>query len=235
MIHTLHGNFGLPTDWDAALPQGIPAKSWHLWEIRRHHPEARTLTGFATWFNQQIAALPGEGPRVLAGYSMGGRLALHVLLDQPALWHRILLISAHPGLANGEERTARLALDAAWQRRCHEEAWPEVCAAWHAQPVLQSSSPPSDPGETGPWRAEIADAFTGWSLGQQQQAGSALNQQAVSGFWMAGGADPKFSQLALTASHAAARFHAAIVPDSGHRLLSDQPGAVQTWLQHLHG
>jgi hypothetical protein len=58
MIHALHGNFGLPTDWDAALPPAVPARAWHLWEIRRHHPEARTLTGFATWFNDQVAALP---------------------------------------------------------------------------------------------------------------------------------------------------------------------------------
>ena len=82
MIHALHGNFGLPSDWEAALPDGVPAKAWPLWEIRRYHPEARTLTGFATWFNNQVAALTDNGPRILAGYSLGGRLALHVLLNQ---------------------------------------------------------------------------------------------------------------------------------------------------------
>ena len=118
MIHALHGNFGLPSDWAAALPPGRPAKAWDLWEIRRHHPEARTLTGFAAWFNQQIAALPDTGPHLLAGYSLGGRLALHVLLDRPALWSQVLLLSTHPGLTTEAERPPRLAHDLAWQERC---------------------------------------------------------------------------------------------------------------------
>ncbi len=235
MIHALHGNFGLPSDWDAALPPGVPARAWHLWEIRRHHPEARTLTGFATWFNHQVAALPDKGPRILAGYSLGGRLALHVLLDRPALWHRALLLSTHSGLTNEDERTARLAHDVRWHDRCLKAPWESVLQGWNTQAVLAGSSPVHAAGITEPWRNEIADAFEGWSLGHQEIGLGRLEQLRVPGVWMTGGDDPKFSALARSAMEILPSFHFQTIPQAGHRLLSETPHAIRSCLQELAG
>ena len=228
MIHALHGNFGLPSDWDAALPPEIPAKAWHLWNIRRHHPETYTLTGFATWFNNQIAALPPDPNRILAGYSLGGRLALHVLVDRPALWHRALIISAHPGLTTDAERPARRAQDALWKGRCLTRPWPEVCAAWNAQSLLHSTATLPDLSAFQPWSPEIAGAFDGWSLGRQENLLIRYSPLPCRGLWLAGGNDDKFSSIARAAVEALPGFSLQLIPKSGHRLLRDQPAAIQS-------
>lgn len=227
MIHALHGNFGLPSDWDAALPPGVPAKTWHLWEIRRRHPETHTLTGFATWFNNQIEALPPDPCRTLAGYSLGGRLALHVLADRPALWHRALLLSTHPGLGDDGERTARLAHDLNWQTRSLEKPWPEVCAAWNAQAVFQGDDTAPDLLPLEPWRQEIAGAFDGWSLGRQGTSTSLLRGITVPGLWLTGAEDAKFAALAGSASLHLPSLNMVTIPHSGHRLLHEAPQALR--------
>ena len=231
MIHALHGNFGLPSDWDAALPPGVPARAWHLWDIRRHHPEALTLTGFATWFNDEVAALPDKGPRVLAGYSLGGRLALHVLQDRPELWHRALLLSTHPGLTTTAARQERLRHDLFWQTRCLTDPWPQVCAAWNAQPVLQSNAPLPDLTLLEPWRLEIAGAFSDWSLGQQEIPPHPLH---ISGYWITGTQDVKFHSLDPTLLPGPF-FNPLAAEGAGHRLLLEAPTMVRAILAQTPG
>src|SRR4051794_26310070 len=51
-------------------------------------------------------------PAVVAGYSMGGRLALALALRRPEQVRRLVLVSASPGLASAEERARRRAADA---------------------------------------------------------------------------------------------------------------------------
>ncbi len=48
---------------------------------------------------------------VLAGYSMGGRIALHVALALGARVQRLVLIGASPGIADPAQRAARRADD----------------------------------------------------------------------------------------------------------------------------
>lgn len=226
MIHALHGNFGLPTDWDAVLPPDVPAKAWHLWEIRRHHPEARTLTGFASWFNDQIAALPTSGPRLLAGYSLGGRLALHVLLERPALWQGVVLLSTHPGLETAAGRAGRRAHDAAWRERCRVDPWESVLKAWNAQPVLADSQPSIDSAPAQVWRAEIAGAFGDWSLGSQEFLLPFLTHSRVPVLAMAGERDAKFLTLAGNLRNCRPGHSLRVISGAGHRLLQDSSGAV---------
>ena len=58
-----------------------------------------------------------EEPVTLAGYSMGGRIALHAALALGDRIERLVLIGASPGLADPAERTARSGADAALAAR----------------------------------------------------------------------------------------------------------------------
>jgi 2-succinyl-6-hydroxy-2,4-cyclohexadiene-1-carboxylate synthase len=83
------------------------------------------------------------GPRfALAGYSQGGRLALHVALAHPERVSRLVLVSATAGIEDAAERARRRAADealAAWIA-ADGRLMSEVADRWGAQPLFASQS-----------------------------------------------------------------------------------------------
>jgi 2-succinyl-6-hydroxy-2,4-cyclohexadiene-1-carboxylate synthase len=77
----------------------------------------------------------------LAGYSMGGRIALHAALALPARVQRLVLIGASPGLADPGERAARAAADEALARDIEGLSIEDFARRWAATPVLAGQSP----------------------------------------------------------------------------------------------
>ena len=95
------------------------------------------VTGFEQaheWLCEELAARGIEHYR-LAGYSLGGRLALYHASQSPAGLRAILLENCHPGLPEAE-RAARLAHDEGWARRFEQEPLPLVLADWYRQGVF---------------------------------------------------------------------------------------------------
>src|SRR3954471_6201788 len=76
-----------------------------------------------------LAALVDE-PHVLAGYSMGGRVALHAALARPRLVQRLVLVGASPGLAVETERAERRAADEALADRIEAIGVEAFAAEW---------------------------------------------------------------------------------------------------------
>jgi len=74
-----------------------------------------------------------EDPIVLAGYSMGGRIALHAALSLGARVRRLVLIGASPGIADPAERAARAAADAALAERIEAIGVEAFVREWGAQ------------------------------------------------------------------------------------------------------
>jgi 2-succinyl-6-hydroxy-2,4-cyclohexadiene-1-carboxylate synthase len=84
----------------------------------------------------RLEALLGGGAPVLAGYSMGGRLALALALRRPERVGRLVLVSASPGLASDEERAARRKADAALAERIERIGLEAFAREWGAQPLF---------------------------------------------------------------------------------------------------
>lgn len=80
-------------------------------------------------------------PAVWAGYSMGGRMALHVALAHPEQVEGLVLISTTPGIENPEEREARRAADHALAARAQTEGTETFLDWWLAQPLFGALSP----------------------------------------------------------------------------------------------
>ena len=229
MIHSLHGNAGLPDDlMPLVLASGQPFHAWHLWRTLAERPEADSFDAFGIHLNG-TAARDTQRPRILLGYSLGARLALHALTQQPQLWDAAILISAHPGLRTDEERAARLPQDHAWAVRFLRDAWPDVMAAWNAQPVLAGETIPStDRRLIETWRREIAHACDVWSLGRQADLRPLLPSVRCPVLWITGARDEKFTALAAESCSLLPHARHAIIPDAGHRVHLDQPSAVAT-------
>lgn len=79
------------------------------------HGDASTLAdldlhGVASHLSSAIAPTL-DGPSVWIGYSLGGRVALHVVLDHPEVVSGLVLIGATAGILDAQERAARAAQD----------------------------------------------------------------------------------------------------------------------------
>ena len=93
----LAGFLGAPQDWHPFNLNGVrigqfPATNFDEW---------------ASAFNAYIENKKFANP-ILMGYSLGGRLGLHGLIQAPSLWKGGIIISAHPGLASGVLKKERL-------------------------------------------------------------------------------------------------------------------------------
>src|SRR5829696_3203328 len=79
----------------------------------------------------------------LAGYSMGGRIALSIALHPAARDRvcRLVLIGASPGIADAEERRARQAADDALADRIEEAGIEQFAAGWSSLPLLADQAP----------------------------------------------------------------------------------------------
>ena len=89
-------------------------------------------------------ALPKD-PFILAGYSLGGRVALHFALRHPRRLAHLVVLSATPGIANHEERRARRERDDELADRIEGIGTEAFLDEWLAQPMFKSV--PNDPIE----------------------------------------------------------------------------------------
>jgi 2-succinyl-6-hydroxy-2,4-cyclohexadiene-1-carboxylate synthase len=227
----LHGAVGMAADWRAFAKRLAAAKTGtravDLWRFLECAP--MPLEDFGPAFNADAGGeISRGGRRALLGYSMGGRLALHALLENPHPWQAAVIVSAHPGLEDPAEREVRRAADAAWASMALTANWQEFLAAWNAQPVLASSDirDAQASGALAMRRREIARGFVDWSLGNQQAMWSRLREITIPVLWVAGENDPKFLELARRAVAEIPAATLAIAPAAGHRV----PWQAEEWL-----
>jgi 2-succinyl-6-hydroxy-2,4-cyclohexadiene-1-carboxylate synthase len=177
---------------------------------------------------------------VLVGYSLGGRLALHLAARHPERIARLLLVGASAGLETESARAERRESDARWARLLRENGLEAFFRAWEAQPLFASLAELDAPG-----RARLEAARAGhdaeglaWSLeafglGAQQPLHDALPALAVPTVWAAGARDAKFSALAAELAGRMPNARAEIVPGAGHNLPLERPAAFRSLVASL--
>src|SRR5262249_13235955 len=158
--YALHGFLGLKTDWKFFSSNNLMPID--LFEI---NPPKFGLKQWAVCFNAYVEKKPRRR-NILMGYSLGGRLAMHVLLQNPTLWDSAILISAHPGLESLELKQKRHASDNAWALRFKSESWEPLMQAWNQQEVFKDSTIVQRV-EHDFSRELLADTLIHWSLAHQ--------------------------------------------------------------------
>jgi len=227
----LHGAVGMAADWRGVAKRlaaaAIGTRAVDLWRFLESEPLALADFGKVLKADAGGEVFRGSG-RALLGYSMGGRLALHALLESGHPWQAAVIVSAHPGLESGAERAARMAADAAWATQAFAGDWQQFLRAWNAQPVLATAAIRDDPAARSlvSRRREVARSFMDWSLGGQQPLWDRLAEINVPVLWVAGEHDPKFLALAQRAASLSPQARMAVAPASGHRV----PWENEAWL-----
>lgn len=230
----LHGFTNTGASWDrvgAALGE-------------RYRPIAPDIRGHGSAGAQQPVTLPAviddvaalvEGRFALAGYSMGGRIALHVALALGPRIQRLLLIGASPGLAEEAERELRRQAD---DRLAAELEAGDIEA--FAERWAQSSVLADQPAEL---RAEmhadrlrssplgLARALRGLGTGTLPSLWDRLGELAIPVTLVVGERDRKFTALARQMVARLPAGRVAIVPGSGHAVHLEAPAKVARMLR----
>jgi 2-succinyl-6-hydroxy-2,4-cyclohexadiene-1-carboxylate synthase len=88
------------------------------------------------WVTAELLAAKLGRKAFWAGYSMGGRTALHVALARPDVVQRLVLISSTAGIEDPAEREARRAADELLATRLERDGVAAFLRDWLAQPMF---------------------------------------------------------------------------------------------------
>lgn len=146
------------------------------------------------------AALLGDvgGQAIYIGYSMGGRMALHLALDRPDLVEGLVLIGATAGLDSEAERQQRQSADEALAARLLDEGLEAFIDSWLAGPLF-ADLPPDVAARSARLlnRPEgLASSLRSVGTGRQRSLWSLLGILQMPVLALAGRSDAKFSALA---------------------------------------
>ena len=175
--------------------------------------------------------------KVLAGYSMGARMALHAVMQHPHAMTGLVLVSGTPGIEDDSEREARVQSDDALATRIEQIGTPAFIDEWIHQPLFAKSKISDaeirDRNRNTP--ASLASSLRTCGTGQQQPWWPHLQDIQIPVLLIAGSRDEKFVAIAKRMKQLIPRSTLNIIDKAGHSAHIDQPAAfgesVNSWLQ----
>jgi len=194
-------------------------------EVQANLPETATLLASAI------------EPSIVIGYSLGGRVALHLALMHPELVHRLVLIGATGGIDTVEERSQRKIDDDALALHIEKIGVDPFLEEWLSQPLFASLSPEQSFRNV---RAQNSARGLSSSLrlsgtGTQEPLWDRLSELSMPVLSIAGANDAKFIQIGhriVESIGSNATFQA--IQHAGHSAQLEQPfttaTAISEWL-----
>ena len=166
------------------------------------------------------------------GYSMGGRVALHLALHAPERLWALVMESASPGIESQAERADRRRSDGEMADSIVRDGVEPFVDRWQAIPLFASQSRlPADERERlrqQRLRNEalgLANSLRGLGAGEQQPLYARLREIATPALVLAGADDAKYRTIAERTAEALPNARLQIVADAGHAVHLEQPQA----------
>jgi 2-succinyl-6-hydroxy-2,4-cyclohexadiene-1-carboxylate synthase len=226
----LHGFAGTRRTWDGVLSH-LPAE--------RYRPLALDLPAHGSQagadrpidFDAAVESVLRRSPPrfALCGYSLGGRLALHVALAAPERVASLALVASGPGIEDPAERAERRAADRALADEIEDSSIDRFAERWCAQPMFLR-----DPAQVQALAradylrndpVDLAAVLRGLGQGEMASLWERLGELTLPVTAIAGERDAKLQAIA--------RRMVGLLPDGrleivagGHRLPLESPRAV---------
>ncbi len=226
----LHGFGGTHRAWDRVVG--------HL-SAERYRSLALDLPGHGDQvdaprpidFDGCVASVLERSPErfVLAGYSMGGRIALHVALAAPERVSRLVLVSATAGIEDDAERAERSERDRRLADEIEEGTIERFVDRWRAQPMFADDPPEVDAlARTDQLRNRpegIAASLRGVGTGEMQPLWGRLRELTMPLAILVGERDVKFQAPGRRMADLLQQATVTVV-SGGHVLPLENPVAV---------
>jgi len=230
----VHGFAGSGESWADVVRRIPPGRTIATFVLPGHDPSFSAPPGAR--FEEMLDAIASnlkesvETPCETAGYSMGGRVVLGLLVRRPELVSSATLIGTNPGIESDEERTARAAWDESWARLLEERGIEEFVSRWEALPIFATQS--ALPEEAKRSQRTIRLAHDPQALANALRS---LGLAAMPSYWpelpritarvrlVAGERDAKFLPIARRMEQAIPRAETTVVPSTGHNPLVENP------------
>src|SRR5215203_4452706 len=235
----LHGFMGSSADWRGAIAALGDRYFCIAVDLPGHGaslgmpPDTYTIEGAA----RTVIGILYELERVrtvIAGYSMGGRLALYLALRYPERCAGLLLESASPGLKSASERAARRAADESKAKRLESGDFKAFLHDWYHQPLFAplgrdegllrqtiEARRRNDPGE-------LALSLRAMGAGSQPSLWGELEGLAVPALAVAGGLDEKYATISSRMASISPRIEPLVIPGVGHNVRAEAPAEYAT-------
>ena len=224
----LHGFTATGASWDAVR---------RLVDAGLYESEAPDLRGHGARADDRpvtieacVDDLRQDAPYALAGYSMGGRVALHLALAQPDLVRRLVLVSTTPGIESDEDRAERRTADDDLAYGIEQAGIEAFARSWAAQPLF-ADQPPEVAAAARRDRMRntaegLAASLRGMGTGTMTPVWDRLHELTMPTTVVVGERDTKFriigEQLAGRLPNAELR----VVPGAGHAVHLEAPEAL---------
>ncbi len=228
----LHGFTHTGASWDSvrsALPQSYRSVAP---DLRGHGSASQTRPVTLSAVLEDLEGIAPREPFTLAGYSMGGRIALHLALVAGVAGRvrRLVLIGASPGIADDAERLARYEADervAGELERLDIEA---LARHWARTPVLAGQPAEvlervyADRLRNTP--DGLASALRRLGTGSLPSLWGRLGEIRVPVTLVTGERDAKFTAIAEQMAAALPDGRIAVVAGAGHAVHLEAPDRV---------
>jgi 2-succinyl-6-hydroxy-2,4-cyclohexadiene-1-carboxylate synthase len=223
----LHGFSGTSRAWD-----GVAGAL----DRERYIPLALDLPGHGgegaaprpITFGGAVESVLARAPAsfALCGYSLGGRVALHVALAAPQRVRRLVLVSCSAGIEDESERARRRGADEALAQELERGAFADWIERWRAQPVFAGEPRAAaalareDQRRNEPHA--LAAALRGLGTGAMEPVWGRLGELAMPVTVIAGERDARYTAIARRLAQAIPGAALRVIP-GGHGLVLESP------------
>ncbi|NNF64985.1 MAG: alpha/beta fold hydrolase [Acidimicrobiia bacterium] len=187
-----------------------------------------------------------EAPRMLIGYSMGGRLALNVALDHPQLVDRLVLVSTGSGIDDDTLRSARRDSDGELADRLETMSIEDFLDEWLNNPIVALPPSMSDARvhadramRSANQPTRLAAALRSLGQGCAPPLSERLGELSMPTLLVSGAKDAKYTEaMAHMATLIPIATH-VVIEDAPHNVVAVSPAelttAIHLWEAQLAG
>lgn len=239
-IHYLHGFLGLPSDWDkigSALDiyslknnEVISNFKYNLYDFIAEDLKTDLNTLAHQIFKKIKAKSSSDQVNILVGYSLGGRVALHILKQEIDYFKYAIFLSTNPGFLEALDRKNRFVIDRSWSEKFRTQDWDSLMSEWNSQDVLKNGCSQISRIETDYSRVKLSSLLENCSLALQENFDKFIleNDQRIT--WVYGEEDFKYKTISLNLKRRNSELDLIEIKNSGHRVIFDAPGDISNIL-----